>query len=404
MKKILGLVLYAGVMFGVTAGLGMFMMKKQASHSTQAESAGGEEASEVDGSDHGGDASGHDDVTDAGHGADHGGSSSHQSAELPKTDLPGAHAPDHQGNPGRDEQLPVAVRSTPMSVEEIVRMGLSLKSRDEVVHKREEALREIEAQQRLVLSDMASAQQEIENLLAQTTDQRAAKEELLARITSLNESSGKDRQLIASEREALNKERAEFEFARKRLDAEKAVLARSENDLEIKQKSFEEDRKSFTSTQSQVTQDLEKLKSERDTWIKEKEKIAAEKNQLALDQDKLRVDRELLDQEKKIAAAMSGKTPAATAPTNTAEDEAAQRKKMKAVAQMLEGMNAESAAKNIRELATTGNMDMVVEVLGLLEQRKSGAIMDALGDEKLAAEFLLQMSNRNASSKTAKKP
>ena len=32
MKKILGLALYAAVMFGVTAGLGLFMMKKTASH------------------------------------------------------------------------------------------------------------------------------------------------------------------------------------------------------------------------------------------------------------------------------------------------------------------------------------------------------------------------------------
>ncbi len=35
MKKILGLILYAALMFGVTAGLGMFMMKKTAPHGNE---------------------------------------------------------------------------------------------------------------------------------------------------------------------------------------------------------------------------------------------------------------------------------------------------------------------------------------------------------------------------------
>jgi hypothetical protein len=47
MKKILGMLLYGGVMFGVTAGLGMFMMKKSAPHATTAENADGEEDTEA---------------------------------------------------------------------------------------------------------------------------------------------------------------------------------------------------------------------------------------------------------------------------------------------------------------------------------------------------------------------
>ena len=186
MKKILGMLLYGGVMFGVTAGLGMFMMKKSAPHATTAENAEGEEAET-------GEHGEHDETSEEGHGeadpGDHGSPAEHQTAELHGS---GSHAAGH-GSTGHDEQLPVAVRTTPMTVEEIVRMGLSLKSRDEAIRTREESLREIEAQQRLVLSDLASAQQEVENLLAQTSDQRAAKEELLARIAAQSESLTRER-------------------------------------------------------------------------------------------------------------------------------------------------------------------------------------------------------------------
>ena len=196
MKKILGLVLYAGVMFGVTAGLGMFMMKKSA---TPAAADAEEKGSE---SEHGEVAH---DATDA-MGTEAHGDDSHgtRTAELTSRG-DASHGSDHGGHDGgsasgHDEQLPVAVRATPMSVEEIVRMGMSLKTRDEVVRKREESLREIEAQQRLVLSDMAAAQQEIENLLAQTSDQRAAKEELLARMNAQNEALDRERKSIAAEK------------------------------------------------------------------------------------------------------------------------------------------------------------------------------------------------------------
>ncbi len=38
MKKMIGLLLYGAIIFGVTAGVGMFMAKKQAAHSTAEDS------------------------------------------------------------------------------------------------------------------------------------------------------------------------------------------------------------------------------------------------------------------------------------------------------------------------------------------------------------------------------
>lgn len=412
MKKILAMVLYAGVMFGVTAGLGMFMLKKTQPHVETAEGkdADGEDthSGEQAAGDHGAAP-----AADA-HGeapAAYGDRGGHQTAKLPGSITDGdSHTGGSRGT-HHDERLPVAVRATPMSVEEIVRMGLSLKSRDEVVRKREATLREIEAQQRLALSDIASAQQDIENLLAQTSDQRAAKEELLSRITAQNQTLEREREALAAERELIKKQRDEFETARKQFDAEKSSVVQSESDLTIRSNELDKQRKLFEEERTRITLDGEKLVKEREKWLAEKEKIAEEKKQIALDRDKLRVDRELFEQDKRVLATTT--TPS-TSPTTSAQpttpttpaapqDEASRQKSLKSVAQMLEGMSSENAASNIRELAATGNTEMVVDVLMLLEQRKSGAIMDALQDEKLASEFLLKMSNRNSAAKSAKK-
>jgi DNA repair exonuclease SbcCD ATPase subunit len=396
MKKILGMLLYGGVMFGVTAGLGMFMMKKSAPHATTAENADGEEDTEA--GEHGETPGKKHGNTNAG---SHGSKAEHQTAELHGA---GSHsvgqARDH-GSAGHDEQLPVAVRSTPMTVEEIVRMGLSLKSRDESIRKREESLREIESQQRLVLADLASAQHEVENLLAQTSDQRAAKEELLARIAAQSESLLRERASFSGDSEKLKKEQSELELAKQALEAEKLKLTQTENELAIKRKSLEDDRKAFADTQTRVNQDSEKLARDRDNWLKDKESVDSDKRQVAQDRNKLDSDRLLLEQEKRAFLSTTGRTvPGAGADPNAAP--VAQNPKE--VAKFMEGMPPESAAKNLREMDAQGNTDLVVDILRMMEQRKSGAIMDALQDEVLASKFLLRMSTRNTEAKSAKKP
>jgi DNA repair exonuclease SbcCD ATPase subunit len=394
MKKILGMVLYGGVMFGVTAGLGMFMMKKSAPPAATAEN----EEEDTETGEHGETPAGAHGDTEADL---HGTTNEHQTAELHGGhSRTGGHAKDH-GSTGHDEQLPVAVRSTPMTVEEIVRMGLSLKSRDESIRKREESLREIESQQRLVLSDLASAQQEVENLLAQTSDQRAAKEELLARIAAQSESLLRDRASFSGDSDKLKKEQAELELAKKSLEAEKQKLTETENELAIKRKSLEDDRKAFADTQTRVNQDSEKLARDRENWLKDKESVDSDKRQMAQDRIKLEADRILLEQDKRAFLSTTGRNlPEAGADPNAAPP----AQNPKEVAKFMEGMPPESAAKNLREMDAQGNTDLVVDILRMMEQRKSGAIMDALQDEALASKFLLRMSTRNTESKSAKKP
>ena len=395
MKKILGMLLYGGVMFGVTAGLGMFMMKKSAPHAT-AENAEGEEETET--GEHG-------ETPEEGHGdaetADHGSPDEHQTAELHGAgDHSGGHAADH-GSAGHDEQLPVAVRSTPMTVEEIVRMGLSLKSRDEAIRKREESLREIESQQRLVLSDLESAQQDVENLLARTSDQRAAKEELLARITAQSESLLRERAAFSGDTEKLTKDRSELDLAKKALEDEKQKLKETENELAIRRKTLDDDRKLFADTQTRVTQDSEKLGREREAWLRDKESLDNEKRQVIQDRTKLEADRVLLEQAKRaFASTTGGAIPGGASDSNSGPLVQDPKK----VASFMEGMPADSAAKNLREMDAQGNTDLVVDILRLMEPRKSVAIMDALQDDALASRLLLRMSTRNAETKSAKKP
>ena len=396
MKKILGMLLYGGVMFGVTAGLGMFMMKKSAPPAATAENEDGEEDAEA--GEHGETpADGHgDSETDS-----HGNTDEHQTAEVHGSDSHSdGHAKDH-GSTGHDEQLPVAVRSTPMTVEEIVRMGLSLKSRDESIRKREESLREIESQQRLVLADLSSAQQDVENLLAQTSDQRAAKEELLARIAAQSESLLRERASFSGDSDKLKKEQSELELAKQSLEAEKLKLTETENELAIKRKSLEDDRKAFADTQTRVNQDSEKLARDRENWLKDKESVDSDKRQVVQDRNKLESDRLLLEQNKRaFLSTTGGNIPEAGADPNAAP----LVQNPKEVAKFMEGMPPESAAKNLREMDAQGNTDLVVDILRMMEQRKSGAIMDALQDEALASKFLLRMSTRNTETKSAKKP
>jgi DNA repair exonuclease SbcCD ATPase subunit len=395
MKKILGMLLYGGVMFGVTAGLGMFMMKKSAPPASTAENAEGEEETEA--GEHGETpVDGHSD-SDA---DSRGNTDKHRTAEVHGSDSHSdGHVKDH-GSTGHDEQLPVAVRSTPMTVEEIVRMGLSLKSRDESIRKREESLREIESQQRLVLADLASAQQDIENLLAQTSDQRAAKEELLARIAAQSESLVRERASFSGDSDKLKKEQSELEIAKQSLEAEKLKLTQTENELAIKRKSLEDDRKAFADTQTRVNQDSEKLARDRDSWLKDKESVDSDKRQVVQDRNKLDSDRVLLEQEKRAFLSTTGRGLPDAADPNAAPP----AQNPKEVAKFMEGMPPESAAKNLREMDTQGNTDLVVDILRMMDQRKSGAIMDALQDEALASKFLLRMSTRNTETKSAKKP
>ncbi len=412
MKKMLGLLLYAGLMFGVTAGLGMFMLKKSASHGAATAEHGDEEASEDGSTEHGEEASDHKPAPAASSehavASDHG--SDNESSHAPSSHGKSEEHDSHSGEPGsshQDERLPVAVRATPMSVEEIVRMGMSLKTRDEVVRKREESLREIEAQQRLVLSDMAAAQQEIENLLAQTSDQRAAKEELLARMNAQNEALDRERKSIAAEKAVVLDEQEKLAAARKQFDADKSTVAQSDSELALKRKELEVDRKDFEAEKTRIRTDGEKLAKDRETWVAEKEKVSSEMKKIAEERKQLDVDRKLFDQDKRAFLSSSATSDAAGATVKTAPiDAATQQKNLKSMAAIFDNMEPTSAAKGIKTFASTDNLDAAAEVFANMEQRKTSKVFDELLklDEAFANDILNKISSRNEPSKSAKKP
>lgn len=387
MKKILGLMLYAALMFGVTAGLGMFMMKQTVPH----------------GNEH---AVGDDDDGTARHSdADHGGNAKYhvQTADASKSqghDYSSASDPHAQAGGLSDQQLPVAVRSSPMSVEEIVRMGLSLKTRDDLLRQRESSLQDAESQHRLIQADVEGAQQEVANLLAQANDQRAAIEELVARMNTQKEAVNNERLAIANEKKQLQLERETLDAERRQLDAQKTGLAQSETDLQLKRRALDNDRQQFELDRTKITVDGGKLVKDREKWVEDVERMNAEKQQLAAEKEAVRVERERLEQDKRLFASTPG-APALPKP-KTPPDAVASKQNLKELTEMFEGMSPEVAASTIKELSANGETDMVVDVLVQLEQRKASAILDAIADEKLVSEFLVKINSRNSQPKAAK--
>ena len=387
MKKILGLMLYAVLMLGVTAGLGMFMMKKTVPHGTE-HAAGNDDhgTAEHFDADHGGDAKSHVQTADASISQGHGHSSASDS-----------HA---QAGGLNDQQLPVAVRSSPMSVEEIVRMGLSLKTRDDLLRQRESSLQDAESQHRLIQTDVEGAQQEVMSLLAQANDQRAAIEELVARMNTQKEAVSNERLAIVNEKKQLQLERETLDAERRQLDARKTGLAQSETDLQLKRRELDNDRQQFELDRTKITVDGDKLVKDREKWVAEVERMNVEKQQLAAEKEAVRVERERLEQDKRLFASTPG-APALPKP-KTPLDAAASKQNLKELTEMFEGMSPEVAAGTIRELSANGETDMVVDVLVQLEQRKASAILDAIADEKLVSEFLVKINSRNSQPKAAK--
>ncbi len=381
MKKILGLVVYAALMFGVTAGLGMFMMKQKAPASSE-NAEGGEEQQNSQANSEADSETSYQRTVDA--------SSSHGDSRRVSSDSQNQ----------TDEQLPVAVRSSPMSVEEIVRMGLSLKSRDEALRVREEALKDADSQHRLIQTDVEGAQQQVENLLAQASDQRAAIQELVARINTQKEAINNERLVLSNEKQQLKIDRETLMTDQKQLDTQKQSLAMNETDLQLKRKDLDVERTKLDGDRNKLTADSEKLGKDREKWVTEVVRMNEERQKLKTDQEQLAAERLIYEQDKRLLASTPGAT---TSPSpNKAPDVAATKQNLKALTEMFEGMNAETAASTIKELAATDQIDMVVDVLVQLEQRKASAILDAIADEKLVSEFLIKINSRNTQPKAAK--
>jgi hypothetical protein len=157
MKKIIGLAFYGVTLFGIAAGVGWYLKNQALVAAAEAATAADEQAEE-------------------------------DARTLQATDAAEIHPVNAFGDPAieapdrTDQQMPVAVRPAPVTVEEIVRYGLGMKERDKAIVEREELLQRLERQQQLVLADIQGEQQEIEGLLIQARDQRIATETLLKQV------------------------------------------------------------------------------------------------------------------------------------------------------------------------------------------------------------------------------
>lgn len=147
MKKMMGLMIYGGILFGLSAGGAWFLHSK---HEQQLEQVREENAPDPD-----------------------------EQLVQSTTAQPTVTHPELPDNQRQDVLSKVPVRPEAISAEEIVRHGINLKKRDEAIREREQALERVEAQYKLMLRDIEGEQREIEGLMVQAREQRKAAEEVL---------------------------------------------------------------------------------------------------------------------------------------------------------------------------------------------------------------------------------
>ena len=107
--------------------------------------------------------------------------------EAPEGALPADNAPTPKG-------MPVAVRPRPMSIEELLRFGMGLNEREELLSRQAERLQRQESQMKLALADLKGEQQQIDALRTQVQQQLEVADGYLGRIQKAREDLAGDRQ------------------------------------------------------------------------------------------------------------------------------------------------------------------------------------------------------------------
>jgi hypothetical protein len=168
MKNAIFMLLFAGMVFGASAAGSMYLQQRQGS-TPHAESSDAE---------HGGEAeqrlSGH-------------------HAPIDDSSGPGAESAAEEGSPGGGMGLPAAVRPAPVSVEELLKYSLGLKSREERIVEREKEIERKQAQADIVQADIEGEQTELDGLRTQVKEELESVERLLTQI-------GEERQKFEAEK------------------------------------------------------------------------------------------------------------------------------------------------------------------------------------------------------------
>jgi len=212
MKNMLMMGLVAGVIFGASAGASWFLQnKKHAAHDVAAKDGHGDEHS----TDHGADkdhASGEKSETPTGHGADSG--AAHTAASPPSSGGHDAPAVAATKKSAADElkplehALPGSIRPRPVSVEELLRYSLGLKTREAAINDREKGLERRQSQVNIALTDIQGEQHELDGLRRQVKDQISAVDNLLAKLTE-------ERQQFEAEKSKAQEEMKKYDTVKK---------------------------------------------------------------------------------------------------------------------------------------------------------------------------------------------
>jgi hypothetical protein len=149
MKKMMGLIIYGGVLFGLSAGGAWFLHTK---HQEELDALRSQHAPDPD-----------------------------KELVAASTDQPSILHPEIPESQQQETSNQVPVQPQALSAEEIVRHGMNLKKRDEAVLEREAALDRVEAQYNLMLTSIVAEQREIEGLVEQARGQNRAADEILKR-------------------------------------------------------------------------------------------------------------------------------------------------------------------------------------------------------------------------------
>jgi hypothetical protein len=201
MKNILTLGLFGAVIFGASAGASWFLQQKK--HAAGAEVAENDDhGQEPESKGHGEEkhvaheASGHDSK-----------SSDHSAAAVAKaTDAGAPRSAADQLKP-LEHALPGSIRPRPVSVEELLRYSLGLKSREAAIDGKEKNLERRQAQVNIALTDIQGEQHELDGLRRSVKDQITAVDNLLARL--------------AEERQSFQAEKTKAEEEMKKYDTVK---------------------------------------------------------------------------------------------------------------------------------------------------------------------------------------
>ncbi len=152
MKKMMGLMVYGGILFGLSAGGAWFLRSK---HMQELQQVKEEHAPDPDSL-----------LVDS------------------TTHSPTVTHPELPADQRQDVLNRVPVRPEAITAEEIVRQGMNLKKRDEAIRERELALQRVEAQYTLMLNEIKGEQREIEGLVVQARQQRQAADEILRQASA----------------------------------------------------------------------------------------------------------------------------------------------------------------------------------------------------------------------------